>query len=338
MPIPYTLKHLLQDFVVEELSLMPEQAEGPYTYGKLKKHNLTTLQAIQILSKGTRIRLKDYGYAGNKDKKAITTQLISVKIRYPDQLERLQKFQDPRIDLTFVGKGNEHIRLGRLEGNQFCSIVRNLDHQPCMFTKIPNLFGPQRFSQNNAQIGRFIVKKQFADAAKLMDDPAVQRFLAKHPDEPIAAIQCLPKRLMALYVHAYQSLLFNEMVHTYLKWHSFADVENVELPLIGFGMDELADASVKKMVDAVLQKEGISERDFIIRQIPELSAEGGSRSLFLEVKNLVVSELEDDECFPGKKKCVLSFTLSKGCYATVVIDFLFNTEPTVSEAEGCMCP
>ena len=224
MSIPYTLKHLPQDFVVEELSLMPEQKKGPYSYWKLKKHNLTTLQAIQILSKATRIRLKDFGYAGNKDKKAITTQLISVKTRYPDQLDRLQKFQDPSMELTRSGSGNEHIRLGRLGGNHFDIIVRNLAHAPRVFTKIPNLFGPQRFSQNNAQIGRFIVKKQFADAAKLMDDPAVQGFLAKHPDEPIAAIQCLPKRLMALYVHAYQSLLFNEMVHTYLKWHSLAYV------------------------------------------------------------------------------------------------------------------
>lgn len=338
MPIPYLLKHLPQDFVVEELSLIPEQAEGPYSYAKLKKQNLTTLQAIQILSKATRIRIKDVGYAGNKDKKAITTQLISVKTRYPDQLERLQKFQDPRMELAFLGTGNEHIRLGRLEGNQFHVVVRNLLYSPCVFTKIPNLFGPQRFSQNNAEIGRLLVKKQFAQAAKLMDDRAVQTFLVKHPDEPIAAIQRLPKRLMALYVHAYQSLLFNEMVHAYLKWHSLADVENIELPLIGFGMDGVTDQKVENIIAQIMEKEGITERDFIIRQIPELSAEGGSRSLFLEVKDLVVSELEDDNCFPGKKKCTLSFTLAKGCYATVVIDFLFNTEPYVPESPNTICP
>ena len=63
---------------------------------------------------------------------------------------------------------------------------------------------------------------------------------------------------------------------------------------------------------------------FIIREIPELSAEGGERMLYMEVEELEMRELEPDELNPVKKKVLLSLKLPKGCYATVLIDFLFR--------------
>ena len=59
---------------------------------------------------------------------------------------------------------------------------------------------------------------------------------------------------------------------------------------------------------------------------PEFSLEGDFRKAFFEVKNFSMSELEDDEEFKGKKKCLIKFDLGSGSYATIVIRALLAKE------------
>jgi tRNA(Glu) U13 pseudouridine synthase TruD len=78
--------------------------------------------------------------------------------------------------------------------------------------------------------------------------------------------------------------------------------------IIGFGTDENDPVSV------FAKKEyGITARDFIIRQLPNLSPEGTLRAAFMTVEIEATCEGEIAQ---------YQFTLPKGSYATVVIEFL----------------
>ena len=82
------------------------------------------------------------------------------------------------------------------------------------------------------------------------------------------------------------------------------------IPIVGFGVDP------NEITKEIMKEEEITQRDFIIRQIPELSAEGTQRNMFCEVKKLEIKKKGND--------VLLKFFLPKSCYATVFIDQLFN--------------
>jgi tRNA(Glu) U13 pseudouridine synthase TruD len=122
----------------------------------------------------------------------------------------------------------------------------------------------------------------------------------------------MPKKLLVLYVHAYQSYLWNICLKDYVKTNK----KNVEIPLIGFGTEDM-DSKVEKIVDKVMEKENVSFRSFINRSIPEISLEGGLRDAFTEIKNFEILEKR-------KKLVKIKFRLSKGSYATEAVKFLLS--------------
>ena len=67
--------------------------------------------------------MKNFGFAGNKDKKAITEQKISI-FKGSKNFENVEL---SGIGLKYLGNGKEPISLGDLEGNEFEIIIRNLD-------------------------------------------------------------------------------------------------------------------------------------------------------------------------------------------------------------------
>ena len=132
-----------------------------------------------------------------------------------------------------------------------------------------------------------------------------------------------------MYVHAYQSYLFNELLKKELMNEEYFEVEYAvgslffpknefdelngidetkkTFPLIGFGTES--------DVEKVLVDEGINLRDFIMKQIPELSSEGAERNAFVEVKDLKIKDINEGY--------VVCFSLPAGSYATIVIKAMF---------------
>jgi len=316
----YKIKQIPEDFVVEEITSIKPEKQGNYTYFWLKKHNYNTIRAIQHIAKHLKIPEKNIGFAGNKDKIAITKQLISIK------KENTQNLKLKDISLEFFGKGKEPISLGNLEENKFAITVRNITNKPKTINKIPNLFGEQRFSKNNAEIGKSIIKKDFKKTIQLILETSpdfkeqINSLLKSRPNDHIGALRLIPKRLLRLYIHSYQSLIWNKTISQYLKTNPKT---NIQIPIIGFGT-ELENNNLSKIIKSIIEKENITERDFIIQQLPELSSEGSERSLFTEIKNLEISDLEKDELNKGKNKCIIKFSLKKGSYATVAIKSIIH--------------
>ncbi len=292
----YKIKQKPEDFIVNEITNIKLKKKGNYSIFLLKKKNYTTEKAVQTIANKLNIPRKFISYAGNKDKVAITTQYISIKNVKIKELE----LKDIRLD--FKGYLDKPVLLGDLKGNEF--VIKVISNKtPKKITKMINYFGEQRFSKNNKEIGKLIVKRDFKRAVSLIiknDSEQVKEYLSKNPNDYIGALRKIPLKILKLYVHSYQSYLWNEMV---VK-------SNVKyIPIIGFG------TKITENIKGILEKEEITTRDFIIKQIPELSSEGVERDLFVNIKNLKIEKI--------KKGYIIRFTLPKGSYATEVIKQIF---------------
>ncbi len=328
------IKQLPEDFVVEEIPAAKD-GEGTYSYYWLEKKGYNTLRAIKIIGDKLRVNIKGFGWAGNKDKNAITKQMISIQNTDRKFVERL-KLTD--ISLTYHGSGKERIYIGNLLGNKFTIILRNLSSSDYeAITKnfvlikqndslIPNYFDEQRFGQENILVGKAILSRDFKTAANTLYREEVQN--------PVQALLKIHGSVLSMYIHAYQSLLFNETlaeyIHGYTKNYSAVSysqgqlffprikIPDTGMPIIGFGT-ETDYGKIGTIAAGVLKKHNITTRDFIIKQLPKISIEGDSRNAFVTAENLELSELQADELNEGMKRCTVTFSLGKGSYATIVI-------------------
>jgi tRNA pseudouridine13 synthase len=319
----YTLKHIPEDFIVKEQSTVKLKENGKYSYFKLEKKDYSTMKAIQMIGQFLRIPERKIGFAGTKDRRAVTEQVISIK---EVEEKHVQQFKRDAIKLTFLGKGNDPVSLGDLKGNYFGIVIRNLEEneRPEKIEHYLNYFDKQRFSTHNVEIGKAFLDGDFKKCCVLVEDELVQKTLEKNPGNYLEALKKLPLKLLKLFVHAYQSKLWNDTVHAYLEEKEEKDFDGVdkklEIPLIGFGMEDIEDKKLNKIIQDIMKQENITERSFIIRSFPELSCEGGMRKAFAQVHDLTIREMEEDEFNKGKKKCEVTFSLDKGCYATKAVE------------------
>ncbi|HLC50666.1 MAG TPA: tRNA pseudouridine(13) synthase TruD [Candidatus Nanoarchaeia archaeon] len=328
----YKIKQLPEDFIVNEISSIKAE-NGFYSYYSMKKRNFTTVGALEFLSRKLGIPLKNFGFAGNKDKNAVTEQKISI-FKGGKNLEN-EKFNG--IGLKYLGSGKNPISLGDLEGNNFIITIRNLDESEIKKIKgfenkkitVPNIFGQQRFSRNNSDVGKSIIKKDFKKAVGLIMEnkgdveAEMKMFLESNKNNYVGALKLIPLKTRKLFVHAYQSFLFNKITDEFIKLNPKADAK---LPVIGFDfeIEKIKDKKLKKIIENIVENEKITTRDFIISQMPELTSEGTERDLFFTIKYLKIIEAADDGLNTGMKKIKIEFALPKSCYATVALDFLMQ--------------
>ena len=346
----YRLKSVPEDFIVKEIISLPlgKSESGEYSYFLLQKKNLSTPEALSRIAERLRLSVKFLGYAGNKDKTAVTEQFCSAKGIKKEILERVTL---PNIKIAFQGYGPVPISLGNNRGNRFIIILRNLTKKETAKLEavknktffFPNYFDEQRFSKKNVEIGRCIIRKDFAQAVRLLqetekDNSWMGEYLLKRKNDYLGVLRQFQKKILLLYIHAYQSFLFNNLASICLKkrypavktvrysqgvfvFPSDIKKETLSLPTVGFDT-EVKNKQIKLLLQTVMKKEKLSFSDFIIRSFPELSQEGQERSLLTKAKELSISQAEKDELNPGKEKIIISFSLPKGSYATMFIRFL----------------
>ena len=155
-----------------------------------------------------------------------------------------------------------------------------------------------------------------------VDTPIVNQFF---PFESVLSIETLVTasvpvfKILTLYIASVQSRIWNEVAEEMSK----NTEDNLELPLIAFDT-EFNNVPIEDLYEQQLSKYGLTQRDFIIRTIPALTPKGSTRQLYTDVKDLTIGDLEDDELNEGMKKTKIEFTLGKGCYATVVVELIFE--------------
>src|SRR3989344_5998177 len=113
------VKKFPEDFQVREVMEL-EICEGDYSYYLLRKKNWNTLDIVEKLEKKLHTKI---GFAGNKDKHAVTEQYISI---FKASQSKISKIKIADVSLEFIGKGNRPISLGMLQGNQFAITLRDV--------------------------------------------------------------------------------------------------------------------------------------------------------------------------------------------------------------------
>jgi tRNA pseudouridine13 synthase len=143
--------------VVDEVPLYAASGQGDHWFVRLRKREATTLELRAVVAAAAGVPAVDVGYAGMKDKHAVTTQWLSVPVaraRPPESWEL-----PPAFAVLEATRHNNKLRLGHLSQNRFR--IRLVDLDPggaeridafvARFTAqgITNFFGAQRFGRNN---------------------------------------------------------------------------------------------------------------------------------------------------------------------------------------------
>lgn len=154
--------------------MLPDQNKK-YLYCSMLKRNIDTVMAVNYVAKQLHRSIKTIRFAGNKDKRGITTQKISCFNTVPEEITKLTraKFWDKRIQIdNFEFRENE-LRLGMLKGNQFSVVLRfiNIDDDD-LYPSLKSLaengfinyFGMQRFGVSATpthKVGLYVIRKQW---------------------------------------------------------------------------------------------------------------------------------------------------------------------------------
>jgi tRNA pseudouridine13 synthase len=162
-----TIKNRAEDFFVQEVPLYEPSGEGEHVYCEIQKVGLTTFEAVARLAKALRVPSREIGYAGMKDARAVTRQVLSIAGTTPDAVMALKL---PDISVLWAARHGNKLRLGHLKGNRFAIKIR--DVEPTHVLKLrpvideltrrgmPNYFGEQRFGRrgDNDLLGAALVR------------------------------------------------------------------------------------------------------------------------------------------------------------------------------------
>ncbi len=240
---------------VHSVDVRPDK--GPYKVFMMEKRGLETFSLISYLAKANNIPFKEFGYAGLKDRHAITRQLISVPAEY-----HIKTVHEKSFDLEHKGYIDAPIRPGQLNGNRFMINVRDLTKDeakkaiersgPIRERGIPNYFDSQRFG--SVPHGEFIAKHlmagEFERAMRIFlthydkkekrevkedkrsilanwDDLSKAEIRSRHLQIPVEtylrtgsweeAYLFIARNIRELFISAYQSHLWNECVKELLR-------------------------------------------------------------------------------------------------------------------------
>ena len=205
-------KQTPEDFQVEEIPLYPCSGEGEHLYLWIEKSGITTRDLLTQLSQGLKLKERDLGYAGLKDARALTRQMISIPFNKFDQVKKLNLNS---AKILSIDRHSNKLRLGHLAGNRFTITLREIginaqSRTEAILTElqkrgVPNLFGEQRYGilGNSAKLGLLLIQKDFtAFCREFIGDPQVihnpeWKKAAQHyrQGEVHSAIDILPKRM-----------------------------------------------------------------------------------------------------------------------------------------------
>lgn len=180
-----TIKQRPEDFLVDEVPAYQPCGEGEHVYMLVQKRGLSSLEMIGVVARHFGVHRNAVGYAGLKDKHAVTRQVVSVHTpgKRPEDFAALEHEQ---IRVLWVDRHTNKLRPGHLKGNRFSVKIRNVAPTAVLTarkvlsslrqTGVPNRFGEQRFGllENNHLVGRAIVKGDWEAAAAELLGPSAR--------------------------------------------------------------------------------------------------------------------------------------------------------------------
>ena len=170
-------------------------------------------------------------------------------------------------------------------------------------------------------------------------------YLSRHGRAFHKALGLIERRFLVFALHAYQSLLFNQILSGHLedlqRAHGFAvdplaysqgsflfhrelpevlfeQLKSRNLPVPGWD-SRVTDPRIAEITARVLEQEGIQLKDLKVRQMSRIYINGVERPAILLPQEFRLEGIEEDELYKNRKKMTLRFFLPRGGYATLIV-------------------
>ncbi len=183
------LKERPEDFVVEEIPAYAPSGAGGHVYVRFTKTDRTTLDAVRMIARALSCDPRAAGFAGMKDRRAVTTQTMSLEVpRGIDPVDLVRRAQALSLEGITVHEAALHgnkLKPGHLAGNRFAIVLRNVAADRVAEVTgvlarvgaegVPNAFGAQRFGASGDNAKRALAWLRGQERPPR--DPRIQRLL-----------------------------------------------------------------------------------------------------------------------------------------------------------------
>lgn len=312
------------DFLVDEIPVVSPKGEGEHLWLLIRKTGANTDWVAGQLAKWLGVKRHDVGFAGLKDRHAITTQWFSVYApgqQFDDLTQQIPEALFESIEILEQTHHRKKLRRGVLKGNHFTLTLHECDGDFALLEKnisiikeqgIPNYFGEQRFGRGFGNI---------SSARDWFNGEFKPR----------------KRQLKSLYLSAARSWIFNQILATRVEngtWNTalagdvfmlegshswFVDDQDASIPqrvidqeihptgaLWGKGLLD-TDADAETVESNVAMQEEVLANGLIKEGLKQ-----DRRALRVLVKDLSYK-------WQDEQTLVLKFSLPAGSYATVVL-------------------
>lgn len=157
------IKTAPEHFEVEEILPYGPCGEGEHVFVRLRRKLWNTADVAAQLAQCFGIPPMDVGWAGRKDKQAVTTQTFSLHLPLSmPQNDIGRRLADLPFDILEIQRHRNKIKTGHVAGNRFKIIVSKIPQSDLAAAEtiaaaiqrrgVPNFYGEQRFGHNGANI------------------------------------------------------------------------------------------------------------------------------------------------------------------------------------------
>ncbi|CAD2084695.1 tRNA pseudouridine synthase D, putative [Plasmodium vinckei lentum] len=191
----YNLKEKKHGNAVEQIDVQNKERSNvenskteEWVHFVLYKVNKDTQEAIREISKMSDIEIKDFHYSGFKDKRSVSTQIISTNVHNLKKIFDVKNYYFNKKIKTLlickIEKCQKKIELGEHNGNRFIVVLRNIqNYEDYLKNRLNNIkkkgfinyFGMQRFGvySNTFNKGKALISRNYKDYIKHVLDPCI---------------------------------------------------------------------------------------------------------------------------------------------------------------------
>jgi len=318
-----------EDFKVTELLSFAPTGSGDHIYLYIEKRECNTDWVAGQLAKIAELKLVDIGYAGKKDRHAVTQQWFSLHM--PNQPDPDWGALPAEIKILAKTRHEKKLKSGAIKANRFCLIIRNLTGDDAEMEDrlqnlkkqgIPNYFGRQRFGNNNGNVRKLI-------------DMVKNRRRVKKPQR-------------SMYISAGRSFLFNQILKQRILQNNWNQVVAGDVMMLDgtkaiFPSDENDEKIVERVAEmdihpasilwgrgesqslyeaAAIEDQVIKDNGELVEALDKVGSQLTYRALRVNVSSLAWKRVADT--------LTLEFELPAGSYATSLLNEFVKTSENES--------
>lgn len=323
-PLRGILRAAPEDFFVDEDLGFAADGSGEHVFVRVEKRGANTDFVARELARFAGVRPDSVSYAGMKDRHAVTRQTFSVHL--PGKADPdWPTLEHAEFRVLETARHSRKLQRGALKGNRFRIVLRDVEGGPAAAERVveairthgvPNYFGEQRFGREAANVEK---------ALAMFKGRRVQR------------------HERSLFLSAARSHLFNAVLAARVEQGNWNRPLDGEVWMLDgthsiFGPEPLAPELVARLERGDIAPTGpmwgageLRTRDAVAEmensvaaRYPELAAGLASAGLRQERRSLVLHPRELELCWLQDTGAELSFYLSSGSYATVLLREIFD--------------